>query len=77
MIKRLALSTAIAVGIMYPTQAFAVGTYNGHPIPDAPVGGVVFCEDGFCSVVDSTTAARFVKPATPHKRKLVHRRRWF
>lgn len=84
--KKLIVSSALIVGVLFPSSAFAVGTYNGNPIPEAN-GGVVFCDDGYCYVTDHHAAEQIQKareeaakpkPVVKHKavKKIVRRHNW-
>lgn len=62
--KKILVASVLALGILLPSAAFAEGTYNGNPIPEAN-GGVVFCEDGYCFVASPREAERFLAASKP------------
>lgn len=86
--KKIIITSVLALGILFPSAAFAEGTYNGNPIPEAN-GGVVFCQDGYCfvtgqaeakQILDARKAAEPVRHAYKAKKavkKVVVKRRPF
>lgn len=63
--KKIVIASVLALGILFPSAAFAnTGTYNGNPIPEAN-GGVVFCQDGYCFVTDQHTAHQILEARKP------------
>lgn len=78
--KKIVIASVLALGILFPSAAFAEGTYNGNPIPEAN-GGVVFCGDGYCFVTSPTEADRILaareaakpKPIVRHAYKAVRK----
>lgn len=58
--KKIIVASILALGIVFPSAAFAEGTYNGNSIPEAN-GGVVFCEDGYCFVASPREADRLLE----------------
>jgi hypothetical protein len=62
--KKIIIASVLALGILLPSAAFAEGTYNGNPIPEAN-GGVVFCEDGYCFVTSPAEADKILAVRKP------------
>lgn len=62
--KKFIVASVLALGILVPSTAFAEGTYNGNPIPEAN-GGVVFCEDGYCFVTGHAEADKILAARKP------------
>lgn len=60
------------------TSAFAAGTYNGNPIPEAPKGAVTFCQNGYCFVTGQAEAKQILdarKPPVVKKHRKHHHHR--
>jgi len=80
--KKIIVASILALGIVFPSAAFAEGTYNGNPIPEAN-GGVVFCQDGYCFVTGQAEADKILAARKPVRhaykapKAVVKRRRHF